>query len=149
MRGIRDFLSNINLTTFQKLFLHNRENLFLRNVENPIFCLLVFKQFNIKNPRSIWIMSNHFRFSRSAQIFCFSRKYWLTLRARLKRFFQILVWTLFKNCFYTIVKKSFYTMLKTQFFSLTNLMCFVCVLRWPKKLILNIYGFPGHYFKNC
>ena len=138
MRGIRDFLSNINLTTFQKLFLHNRENLFLLNVENPIFCLLVFKQFNIKNPRSIWIMSNNFRFSRSAQIFCFSRKYWLTLRARLKRFFQILVWTLFKNCFYTIVKKSFYTMLKTQFFFTPIYVlcwCFALVQRFDFKYL--------------
>ena len=33
------------------------------------------------------------------------------------------------------------------FFSLP-FMCFVDVLRWSKNLILNISGFPGHYFKN-
>ena len=37
MRGIRNSLPNINLTTFQKLFLHNREKLFLLNVEK-LFC---------------------------------------------------------------------------------------------------------------
>ena len=37
MRGIINSLSNINLTTFQKLFLHNREKLVLRNVEK-LFC---------------------------------------------------------------------------------------------------------------